>query len=122
MPRNPRQSSRATDANSATAVAPAPLPAPAAAAAADAEDADLQGAVVMPRMNRGNLVKYQLLFITIAHSEIRQRGTLSVAEQGRLLLAGYKRNIRLWYRDDATLLSIPNMPVCINSLFHVFTL
>jgi hypothetical protein len=113
MPRNPQPSSRTAAANSATAVVPtAPLPAPAAAAAADAEDADLLGAVVMPRMNRSNLVKYQLLFITIAHSEIRQRGTLSVAEQARLLLAGYKRNIRLWYRDDATLLSIPNMPVC----------
>ena len=95
-------------ASDATATAAAPDP-----AIIDAEDADLGGhVVVMPRMNRSNLAKFQYLFIVIAHTEIRQRGTLSVADQQRGILKAYKRNIRLWYRNDATLTSVPNLPVC----------
>jgi hypothetical protein len=100
---------RSRAASAATAAAGASAP-----ASIDPEDADLhfEGPVVMPRMNRSNLAKFQYLFIVISHNEVRQRGTLSVAEQQRLILAAYKRNIRLWYRNDATLISTPNLPVC----------
>jgi hypothetical protein len=59
-----------------------------------------------------HLRRFQNLFIVVAHSEVRQRGLLSVAEQQRLLMEAYVRNIRIWYNQDATLLSVPNMPVC----------
>lgn len=103
----PRAARTGAAASAATAAAAAPDP-----AIIDAEDADLGGPVVMPRMNRSNLAKFQYLFIVISHNEIRQRGTLSVADQQRSILRAYKRNVRLWYRNDATLTSVPNLPVC----------
>jgi hypothetical protein len=83
-----------------------PAPAPAAAPASESDP------VVMPRMNISTLKKFQLLFIAISHNEVRQRGTIPVADQQRYLLAAYQRNVRLWYRDDATLMQMENMPAC----------
>ena len=66
--------------------------------------------------------RYQNLFILVAHSEVRSRGdggTLSTKEQERVMLESYKNHVRLWYRDDATLLDTPNFPPCPANLKRV---
>lgn len=77
---------------------------------AASEPAAMPRNVAMPIIKR-----YQALFIIVAHSEVRQSGsggTLSTREQESLLEQSYKRHLRLWYNDDATLLQNPNFPAC----------
>jgi len=70
----------------------------------------------MPAMSWFNIRQYQNLFFGIAHAEIRQRGTLSVAEQREHILVAYKRAVGLWSRDDQTLGNITNFPICPQAL------
>ena len=111
---------RQAAASAASAAAPPP-PAAAAAASVDpnglASDAtDAEPAVMMPRMNISTLKKFQNLFIVLSHNEVRQRGVIPAADQQRLILEAYQRNVRLWFRDDATLLQMENMPSCPQSI------
>ena len=112
----PRRQAAASAASAA-----APPPAAAAAASVDpnglALDAtDAEPAVMMPRMNISTLKKFQNLFIVLSHNEVRQRGVIPAADQQRFLLEAYQRNVRLWFRDDATLLQMENMPSCPQSI------
>ena len=87
----------------------------AAAAALGAEDA-AELPAIMPRNVAMPVIKrYQALFLCVAHSEVRQSGTmgtLSTRDQETTLEESYKRHLRLWYADSATLLQNANFPVC----------
>jgi hypothetical protein len=82
----------------------------------DPTSADAEPPAIMPRNVAMTVIKrYQALFLFVAHSEVRQSGTggtLSTREQETILEESYKRHLRLWYADSATLLENANFPVC----------
>jgi hypothetical protein len=94
MPSNARQASRPTSEDAGSA----------------------EPAAIMPRNVAMPVIKrYQALFLCVAHSEVRQSGTggtLSTREQETIIEESYKRHLRLWYADSATLLQNTNFPVC----------
>jgi hypothetical protein len=114
------QRSRAPSATAAVPSAAAPSdssnPAP---EAPSSQLAGAETAAAMPRMSWFDIRQYQKLFIAVAHAEIRQRGeagTLGTSEQCTHIVTAYKRALALWYRDDTTLNSIANFPMCPQSL------
>jgi hypothetical protein len=61
------------------------------------------------------LKSYQTLFIMMAQAEVRQRGNqgnMSAVEQQVAFLDAYRRIVTLWFRDDAQISRVPNMPPC----------
>ena len=120
----PRQSSTVNNRSSAAAGSGSATEAAVAAAPMqnDASQGNDDAGFRMPAMSFHNVKQYQALFVLIAHSEVRQRGTagtLSTEEQRLAIMDAYKRAITLWYRDDATICSVRNMPSCPDSLRHL---
>jgi hypothetical protein len=88
------------------------------AAGGDA-DANPDPSFHMPPMAFNVLKSYQTLFIMMAQAEVRQRGNqgaLSAVDQQVAFLDAYKRIVTLWFRDDAQISRIPNMPPCPQAL------